>query len=303
MGRINPAASAATPAAQPAMGPSGLPVGLFLGGIIAAAILSIILTLTYYTGIGFRLAVGFDVATLIADSVAVFGIWRAGVAGSAQQGLRILGFVIALLSPVLDVVALATNATNSSYGYYSIAHGAFLLLPITTVLAWILATGLPGRAYFTLFISGGAGLVASFFPFVAGGVPDIVLSTAGVGVAVLVANRIRRRPARAPMAGSAPTYGGASTSTYSGDDAAHTAISRPLTTNGFAVSALIFGLVGGNILPIVFGHVALAQIGRSGERGRGMAVAGLILGYLSLAAVIVIVIVVAVAAANRPVYY
>jgi peptidyl-prolyl cis-trans isomerase B (cyclophilin B) len=33
-------------------------------------------------------------------------------------------------------------------------------------------------------------------------------------------------------------------------------------------------------LAIVFGHVALSQIKRSGERGRELAVAGLVLGYL-----------------------
>ena len=295
------------PAARPsasstgAHGVSGLPLGLFLGGIIAAAILSMVLTLTYYNG-SLRLAVGFDVATLIADAIAVVGVWRAGVAGSARQGLRVLGFVIALLSPVLDLVSLVTDATNSFYAYYSLVHGAFLLLPVTTVLAWLLVTGLPGRSYFSLFISGGAGLVASVFGYAAAGVAGTVLSTAGVVVAVLVAHRIGRRRGAMSATVSASAYGAATTG-YSGPDAAYAAIGRPTTTNGFAVSALIFGLVGGTVFPIVFGHVALAQIGRTGERGRGMAIAGLILGYLSLTVVVVIVIVVLVAAANRPSYY
>lgn len=49
-----------------------------------------------------------------------------------------------------------------------------------------------------------------------------------------------------------------------------------------AVLALVFGIFGG-LLGIVFGHIALAGIKRTGERGRGMAIAGLVLGYLTLA--------------------
>jgi hypothetical protein len=277
----------------------GLPLGIFLGGITAAALISLILTLTYYSGTGIRLAVGFDVATVLADAVAVFGVWQAGVAGSAGPGLRALGLVIALLSPVLDVIGLVADAVNSYSPFYGLGRSVFLLLPVITVLAWLVTTGLPGRSYFSLFIAFGGGLLAGITGGFAVGIFGIVLSTAGIVVAVLVANSVGRRPARvtvtAARAGYAPASGAVG---YSGSDAAYAAIARPETTNGFAVSALVFGLIGGTILPIVFGHVALAQIGRTGERGRGMAIAGLILGYLSLTIVIIIVIVAAVAAAN-----
>lgn len=53
-------------------------------------------------------------------------------------------------------------------------------------------------------------------------------------------------------------------------------------TNVMAILALIFGL-GGGLLGIIFGHVSLAQIRRTGENGRGLAIAGLIFGYLGLA--------------------
>ena len=40
----------------------------------------------------------------------------------------------------------------------------------------------------------------------------------------------------------------------------------------------------GSILAVVFGHVALGQIARTpGQSGRGLAVAGIVLGYLGLA--------------------
>jgi hypothetical protein len=48
--------------------------------------------------------------------------------------------------------------------------------------------------------------------------------------------------------------------------------------NGFAVAALVLGIlgpVGGLVLGLVFGIIALADIRRTGQRGRGMAIAGI----------------------------
>jgi len=53
-------------------------------------------------------------------------------------------------------------------------------------------------------------------------------------------------------------------------------------TNTCAVLALVFGVLGG-LISIPLGHVALSQIKRRGEGGRGAAVTGLVLGYLWLA--------------------
>jgi predicted acyltransferase len=38
----------------------------------------------------------------------------------------------------------------------------------------------------------------------------------------------------------------------------------------------------GSLLAVVFGHVALRQIPRNNEAGRGLAIAGLVLGYVGL---------------------
>lgn len=65
--------------------------------------------------------------------------------------------------------------------------------------------------------------------------------------------------------------------------------STPSRTSTLAVASLILGLLGttllfyvGSILAIVFGHMALRQIARSrgAMGGRGMAIAGLVLGYV-----------------------
>lgn len=71
---------------------------------------------------------------------------------------------------------------------------------------------------------------------------------------------------------------------------------RSQSTNACAILALIFGILGG-VLGIVFGHIALSQIIRTGENGRGLAIAGLVLGYLSVLGVIMFVVLAALAAA------
>jgi hypothetical protein len=57
-------------------------------------------------------------------------------------------------------------------------------------------------------------------------------------------------------------------------------------TNVNAVVSLIFGILWlfwlGSLVAVVCGHVARAQIRRSGEAGDGAAIAGLILGYLGV---------------------
>ena len=48
-------------------------------------------------------------------------------------------------------------------------------------------------------------------------------------------------------------------------------------TSGFAIASLIFGILGGILLSVIFGIVALVQIRKRGQTGRGMAIAGLTL--------------------------
>lgn len=68
-------------------------------------------------------------------------------------------------------------------------------------------------------------------------------------------------------------------------------------TNSLAVVALVLGFTF-PVLAIPFGHVARAQIRRTGGRGDGMALAGLILGYLGLASLVIAVVVLVLLAAN-----
>jgi Domain of unknown function (DUF1707)/Domain of unknown function (DUF4190) len=60
-------------------------------------------------------------------------------------------------------------------------------------------------------------------------------------------------------------------------------------TNGLALGAMICGIaeiftLGLAAIPaVILGHLARSQIRQTGERGDGMAVAGLVLGYLAIA--------------------
>lgn len=51
---------------------------------------------------------------------------------------------------------------------------------------------------------------------------------------------------------------------------------------GFGIGQVVFWFFGG-IIAVVCGHVARSQIRKTGEQGDGMALAGLILGYLGVA--------------------
>ncbi|HKV22502.1 MAG TPA: peptidylprolyl isomerase [Mycobacterium sp.] len=54
---------------------------------------------------------------------------------------------------------------------------------------------------------------------------------------------------------------------------------RPRPTNGMAIASLICAFLFAP-LGIIFGHVSLSQIKRTGEEGHGLAVAGLVISYL-----------------------
>ena len=54
------------------------------------------------------------------------------------------------------------------------------------------------------------------------------------------------------------------------------------STNGLAIASFVTSLFGLTILAIIFGHVAKAQISKTGQGGSGLATAGLVIGYIFL---------------------
>ena len=65
-------------------------------------------------------------------------------------------------------------------------------------------------------------------------------------------------------------------------------VSRPTGTNGLAIASMVLGILWlwwiGSILALIFGYVAKSQIDQSGGRqaGRGMAIAGIVLGWIGV---------------------
>jgi hypothetical protein len=59
------------------------------------------------------------------------------------------------------------------------------------------------------------------------------------------------------------------------------------STNGFAIASMVLGIVWlfglGSILAVIFGHIARRQIRTRGESGGGMAMAGVVLGWIGVA--------------------
>ena len=60
----------------------------------------------------------------------------------------------------------------------------------------------------------------------------------------------------------------------------------PRRTNGFAVASMVLGILWlywiGSILALVFGYIARSQIRERGEGGDGMAIAGIVLGWVGV---------------------
>src|SRR5207249_771950 len=69
--------------------------------------------------------------------------------------------------------------------------------------------------------------------------------------------------------------------------------------NGFAIASLIFGVIGGCFLSVIFGVVALNQIKKRGQRGRGLAIAGLVLSAIWVVVVVIGVVVSAGSSGHR----
>jgi Domain of unknown function (DUF4190)/Septum formation len=70
-------------------------------------------------------------------------------------------------------------------------------------------------------------------------------------------------------------------------------------TSGWAISSFILGLLGVFVLGAIFCFVALGRIKRLGQRGRGLAIAGLVLSALWLVVIVIVVVVNNLGSATR----
>lgn len=76
------------------------------------------------------------------------------------------------------------------------------------------------------------------------------------------------------------------------------------TTNGLAIASLVLGIIWiywiGSILALVFGYVARKQIRERNQSGDGMAVAGIVLGWIGVATFLLVVVILVVAEVADP---
>ncbi|HWC36323.1 MAG TPA: DUF4190 domain-containing protein [Mycobacteriales bacterium] len=90
----------------------------------------------------------------------------------------------------------------------------------------------------------------------------------------------------APSPSGWPPYGGPQPAYPAGPPGP-----APWSTNGLSIASVILSVVWlggiGSLVAVVFGHVARGQIRRRPQRGDGLALAGLIIGYLGVIGAIV----------------
>ena len=86
-----------------------------------------------------------------------------------------------------------------------------------------------------------------------------------------------------------PPYGAYPPSPYGGYPAPYGGYPQPRPTNTMAIVALVCAFVFAP-LGIVFGHISLSQIKKTGEEGRGLAVAGLVISYVITALTILVIV-------------
>lgn len=62
--------------------------------------------------------------------------------------------------------------------------------------------------------------------------------------------------------------------------------------DGFSIASFVCALCGLALIPVVLGHIGLAATGRRGYRGRGFAIAGLVIGYAQILLALLLIAVV-----------
>jgi hypothetical protein len=68
-----------------------------------------------------------------------------------------------------------------------------------------------------------------------------------------------------------------------------TKMSQPIPaqrTNGLSIAAFVMSLVGFSVIAAIMGHVAMGQIKRTGDAGNGLAIAAVVIGWLSFASIL-----------------
>ncbi|HVX17668.1 MAG TPA: DUF4190 domain-containing protein [Acidimicrobiales bacterium] len=221
---------------------------------------------------------------VVAGAVVGFGVMVVAVAvAAAVAGDRVAGtrFVIRIsrLSPYLLHTGLQLSTTQAvRYACASAVMGAVFGFVVIVV-----ATGFE-RSWFPALGGAFAGaLLLGPQPLITHTAKHAYTNSLGVAGALVVLGIAAVAAALDAPQPAARTVDVTNASTLAaGRQGAPTGGSGLTPTNAFAVVALVLGLLGGNLLAVIFGHLGRRQIRETGERGDGMALAGLILGYVGI---------------------
>lgn len=266
--------------------------GMTIGYTIWAAP-EILYIVSSFASTGGKLTAASAVLASVASIFAACG-WRR----ARRTGARIVAVIGATVTAALTIIGLNLGwFTATSFGYtccpayrdrsFNLAGDIFEFVILAGVLIWA-AIDAPSRRSGGLFIGLGVGLgvvvVTTVMSFSSessispgAGLYLMVLAII-VSVATAVAVLVRRGPSAvyqqvggvvAPMPPTVPPFGPT-------PGAVPVAVQQ---TNTMAILALVFAFVF-SPLGIVFGHIGRKQIRQTGEQGAGLALAGLILGYV-----------------------
>lgn len=64
----------------------------------------------------------------------------------------------------------------------------------------------------------------------------------------------------------------------------------PQSTNVLSIVAFVLSIIGFNVIAIVLGFIGLSQVKKTGQRGRGFALAAVIIGFASIVIFVLILI-------------
>ena len=80
----------------------------------------------------------------------------------------------------------------------------------------------------------------------------------------------------------------------------HQVNSSSVSTNGLAIAGMVCGILWiygvGAVLALVFGYISRGQIRETGQKGKGMSTAAIVLGWVGIAGLILMIIVLVTAA-------
>lgn len=213
----------------------------------------------------------------------------------APRTRTIVAVVLAGAPIVLQLISLLLSLAHAPYFLYPVLAALGALAGPAAVAAWFTARMRPGVAYAVLAIAIIPIALAVLRTLSGYYGDDVLISVISVAVLVGIAWLGRAIAASKAKTSSPVAYAGAVPTPV-------THVAPVARTNTLAILALVFG-IGGGWLGILFGHMALSQIKRTGEQGRGLALAGLICGYAGIVVWIVVILITISVATQTPYYY